>query len=145
MSKKNPRSIMMKKRFLAAVLGASALFIACGDDSSSSTNTDSQDTQTETGKPSGSDCFTLPEPNGAYQGCWYTSDETAVYEFEVTAVGLITRTWMVEDGKVIKSTLYDDGNPPLVDEELSMSSLEDALTEEKDGTCKKIKTAMCKD
>ena len=137
----------MKKLFLVAVLGASALFIACGDDSSSASNTDPQDTQTEKdpGTPSGGDCFTLPEPNGAYQGCWYTSDETAVYEFEVTAVGLITRTWMVEDGKVIKSTLYDDGNPPLVDEELSMSSLEDALTEEKDGPCKKIKTAMCKD
>ena len=58
----------------------------------------------------------MPEPNGAYQGCWYTSDATAVTEFEVTAVGLITRTWTVEGGKVMKSTLYDDGNPPMVDE-----------------------------
>ena len=65
-------------------------------------------------------------------------------EVEVTAVGLITRTWTVEDGKVIKTTDYNDGNPPMVDEESSMSSLDDALNEEKDGTCKKIKTAMCK-
>jgi FKBP-type peptidyl-prolyl cis-trans isomerase 2 len=58
---------------------------------------------------------------------------------------LITRTWTVEDGKVVKTTQDDDGNPPLVDEESSMSSLDDALTEEKDGTCKKIKTAMCEE
>ena len=86
----------------------------------------------------------MPEPNGAYQGCWYTSDATAVTEFEVTAVGLITRTWTVEGGKVMKSTLYDVGNPPMVDEESSMSSLDDALEEEKSGTCRKIKIAMCK-
>ena len=135
----------MKKLFLAAVLGASALFVACGDDSSTNTNTDPQDTQTETDKPSGGDCFSLPEPNGeSHQGCWYTSDETSVTEFEVTAVGLITRTWTLEDGKVVKTTDYNDGVEPLVDEESSMSSLEDALTEEKDGICKKIKTAMCK-
>jgi hypothetical protein len=42
-----------------------------------------------------------------------------------------------------KSTLYDDGNPSMVDEESSMSSLDDALEEEKSGTCRKIKTAMC--
>ena len=135
----------MKKLFLAAVLGASALFVACGDDSSTNTNTDPQDTQTETDKPSGGDCFSLPEPNGeSHQGCWYTSDESSVTEFEVTAVGLITRTWTLEDGKVVKTTDYNDGVEPLVDEESSMSSLEDALTEEKDGICKKIKTAMCK-
>ena len=135
----------MKKLFLAAVLGASALFVACGDDSSTNTNTDPQDTQTETEKPSGGDCFSLPEPNGeSHQGCWYTSDESSVTEFEVTAVGLITRTWALEDGKVVKTTDYNDGVEPLVDEESSMSSLEDALTEEKDGICKKIKTAMCK-
>ena len=135
----------MKKLFLAAVLGASALFTACGDDSSTSPNTNPQDTPTEkdSGTPSDGGCFTVPEPNGAYQGCWYTSDATAVTEFEVTAVGVITRTWTVEGGKVIKTTQYDDGNPPLVDEESSMSSLDDALAEEKDGTCKKIKTAMC--
>ena len=135
----------MKKLFLAAVLGASALFTACGDDSSTSPNTDPQDAQTETGSPSGGDCFTLPEPNQtSYQGCWYTSDAMSVTEFEVTAVGVITRTWTVEGEKVIKTTQYDDGNPPLVDEESSMTSLDDALAEEKDGTCKKIKTEMCK-
>ena len=136
----------MKKLFLAAILGASALFIACGDDSSSSPAADPQETPTEkdAGTPSGGDCFTLPEPNGeSYQGCWYTSDATSVTEFEVTAVGLITRTWTVEGGKVMKTTDYNDGVDPMVDEESSMSSLEDALTEEKDGTCKKIKTAMC--
>lgn len=91
------------------------------------------------------DCFSLPEPNGeSHQGCWYTSDETSVTEFEVTAVGLITRTWTVEGGKVMRTTDYDDGNAPSVEEESSMSSLDDALAEEKDGICKKIKTAMCK-
>lgn len=205
----------MKKMFLAAVIGASALFTACGDDSSSASNSptctinkgskvtitmtkdgqteeivyaldgdnlvmtmdgesettpaggmtlddigdmademcydfmtsakDSEDdTPAKDDTPSSGDCFTLPEPNGeSHQGCWYTSDANSVTEFEVTAVGLITRTWTVEDGKVVKTTQYDDGNPPLVDEESSMSSLDDALTEEKDGTCKKIKTAMC--
>ncbi len=142
MSKKDPRSIIVKKLFLAAVLGASALFVACGDDSSTNTNTDPQ---TETDKPSGGDCFSLPEPNGeSHQGCWYTSDETSVTEFEVTAVGLITRTWTIEGGKVMRTTDYDDGNAPSVEEESSMSSLDDALAEEKDGICKKIKTAMCK-
>lgn len=138
----------MKKMFLAAVIGASALFIACGDDSSSSPAADPQDTQTEkdAGTPSSGDCFTLPEPNQtSYQGCWYTSDATSVTEFEVTAVGVITRTWTVDGGKVIKTTDYNDGNPPMVDEESSMSSLDDALNEEKDGTCKKIKTAMCEE
>ena len=137
----------MKKLFLAAVLSASAFFIACGDDSSSSPNTDPQDTKTEkdAGTPSSGDCFSVPEPNGAYQGCWYTSDATSVTEFEVTAVGVITRTWTVDGGKVIKTTDYNDGVEPMVDEESSMSSLDDALNEEKDGTCKKIKTAMCEE
>lgn len=143
----------MKKIFLAAVIGATFLFTACGDDSSSSPNTDTQDVEKKDGDtpakddtPADGDCFTLPEPNQtSYQGCWYTSDETSVTEFEVTAVGVITRTWTVDDGKVIKTTDYNDGNPPLVDEESSMSSLDDALTEEKDGTCKKIKTAMCEE
>ena len=133
--------------FLAAVIGASALFTACGDDSSSSPAADPQDTQTEkdAGTPSSGDCFTLPEPNGeSHQGCWYTSDANSVTEFEVTAVGLITRTWTVEGGKVMRTTDYDDGNAPSVEEESSMSSLDDALAEEKDGICKKIKTAMCK-
>ena len=206
----------MKKMFLAAVIGASALFTACGDDSSSASNsptctinkgsqvtiTMTKDGQTEeivyaldgdnlvitmggesettpaggmtlddigdmademcydfmTGAkdsedvtpakddtPSSGDCFTLPEPNGeSHQGCWYTSDANSVTEFEVTAVGVITRTWTVDGGKVIKTTDYNDGNPPMVDEESSMSSLDDALAEEKDGICKKIKTAMCK-
>ena len=136
----------MKKLFLAAVLGASAFFAACSDDSSSSNKgTDPQDTQTEKdgGNPSGGDCFTVPEPNGeSHQGCWYTSDDTSVTEFEVTAVGTTTKTWTIKDGKVMVSTDYGDGNPPTVEEESSMSSLDDALTEEKDGICKKI--SLCK-
>lgn len=205
----------MKKMFLAAVIGASALFTACGDDSSSASNsptcsvnkgskvtiTMSQDGKTgqieyaldgdnliittdgevETtsadgmtlddigtmaegiceefmkdaisGKdagpskddtPSNGDCFTLPEPNGeSHQGCWYTSDANSVTEFEVTAVGLITRTWTVEDGKVMMSTDYNDGIDPFVEEEPGITSLDDALQEEKEGVCKKIKTELC--
>ena len=133
----------MKKLFLAAVLGASALFVACGDDSSTNTNTDPQ---TETDKPSGGDCFSLPEPNGeSHQGCWYTSDATSATQFEVTAVGVITRTWAVDGGKVTKTTDYDDGNAPSVEEEPGMSSLEEAIEEAKDFNCKKIKTAMCEE
>ena len=207
----------MKKMFLAAVIGASALFTACGDDSSSASNsptcsvnkgskvtiTMSQDGKTgqieyaldgdnliittdgevETtsadgmtlddigtmaegiceefmkdaisGKdagpskddtPSGGDCFTLPEPNGeSHQGCWYTSDATSATQFEVTAVGVITRTWAVDGGKVTKTTDYDDGNAPSVEEEPGMSSLEEAIEEAKGFNCKKIKTAMCEE
>ncbi|WP_295097639.1 hypothetical protein [uncultured Fibrobacter sp.] len=132
----------MKKLFLAAVLGASALFVACGDDSSTNTNTDPQ---TETDKPSGGDCFSLPEPNGeSHQGCWYTSDATTATRFEVTAVGVITKTWTVEGGKVTKTTNYDDGNEPSIEDEPDLSSLEDAIEEARDYNCKKIKTAMCK-
>lgn len=205
----------MKKMFLAAVIGASALFTACGDDSSSASNsptctinkgsqvtiTMTKDGQTEeivyaldgdnlvitmggesettpaggmtlddigdmademcydfmTGAmdskdagpskddtPSSGDCFTLPEPNGeSHQGCWYTSDANSVTEFEVTAVGLITRTWTVEDGKVMMSTDYNDGIDPFVEEEPGITSLDDALQEEKKGVCKKIKTELC--
>ena len=205
----------MKKMFLAAVIGASALFTACGDDSSSAFNsptctinkgsqvtiTMTKDGQTEeivyaldgdnlvitmggesettpaggmtlddigdmademcydfmTGAmdskdagpskddtPSSGDCFTLPEPNGeSHQGCWYTSDANSVTEFEVTAVGLITRTWTVEDGKVMMSTDYNDGIDPFVEEEPGITSLDDALQEEKEGVCKKIKTELC--
>ena len=205
----------MKKMFLAAVIGASALFTACGDDSSSASNsptcsvnkgskvtiTMSQDGKTgqieyaldgdnliittdgevETtsadgmtlddigtmaegiceefmkdaisGKdagpakddtPADGDCFTPPEPNGeSHQGCWYTSDANSVTEFEVTAVGLITRTWTVEDGKVMMSTDYNDGIDPFVEEEPGITSLDDALQEEKEGVCKKIKTELC--
>ena len=207
----------MKKMFLAAVIGASALFTACGDDSSSASNSptctinkgsqvtitmtkdgqteeivyaldgdnlvitmggesettpaggmtlddigdmademcydfmtsakDSEDdTPAKDDTPSSGDCFTLPEPNGeSHQGCWYTSDANSVTEFEVTAVGLITRTWTVEDGKVMVSTDYDDGNPPTIEEEPGMSSLEEAIEEAKDFNCKKIKTAMCEE
>ena len=139
----------MKKLFLAAALGASVFFTACGDDSSSSNKgTDPQDTQTEKDEsnPSGGDCFTVPEPNGeSPQGCWYTSDDTSVTEFEVTAVGVITRIWTVKDGKVIETIDYNDGNAPTVDDETGLSSLDEALADEKDGICKKIKTEICKE
>lgn len=205
----------MKKMFLAAVIGASALFTACGDDSSSASNsptcsvnkgsqvtiTMTKDGQTEEivyaldgdnlvmtmdgesettpaggmtlddigdmademcydfmtsakdskdagpakdDTPADGDCFTPPEPNGeSHQGCWYTSDANSVTEFEVTAVGLITRTWTVEDGKVMMSTDYNDGIDPFVEEEPGITSLDDALQEEKEGVCKKIKTELC--
>jgi len=128
----------MKKIFLAAVIGASFLFTACGDDSSSSPNTDTQDVEKKDGdNPSKDNGTVVPEPNGKYQGCWYTSDATSVTEYEVTAVGKITRIWTIEDGKVMKSTDYNDGTEPMIDEEYSMSSLNDAIEMEK-GVCKKM-------
>jgi major membrane immunogen (membrane-anchored lipoprotein) len=131
----------MKKIFLAAVIGASFLFTACGDDSSSSPNTEPGDTQDVEKKdgdnPSKDNGTVVPEPNGKYQGCWYTSDATSVTEYEVTAVGKITRIWTIEDGKVMKSTDYNDGTEPMIDEEYSMSSLNDAIEMEK-GVCKKM-------
>ena len=63
--------------------------------------------------------------------------ETSVTEYEVTAVGVITRIWTIEDGKVMKSTEYDDGNPPMVEEDSSMSSLEEVIADEKI-ICKKM-------
>ena len=139
----------MKKLFLAAAVGASVFFMACGDDSSSSNNgTDPQESQTEKegGNSSDGDCFTVPEPNGeSPQGCWYTSDNSSVTEFEVTAVGVITRIWTVKDGKVIETIDYHDGNAPMVDDETGLSSLDEALTDEKEGICKKIKTEICKE
>ena len=130
----------MKKIFLAAIIGASVLFIACGDDSSSSPNTDSGDVQDVKGQdvdtPSKDNGNVVPEPNGKYQGCWYTSDNESVTEYEVTAVGTITRIWTIEDGTVIKSTIYDD-DEPMIDEEFGMSSLDDALEMERD-ICKKL-------
>lgn len=74
---------------------------------------------------------------GTYQGCWFTSDATSVTEYEVTAVGKITRIWTIEGGKVMKSTDYNDGVEPMIEEELNMSSLADAIEEEK-GVCKKM-------
>ncbi|MBR4915631.1 MAG: hypothetical protein IKZ45_00910 [Fibrobacter sp.] len=129
----------MKKIFLAAVIGASFLFTACGDDSSSSPNTDTQDVEKKDGDtPSKDNGTVIPEPNGtSHQGCWYTSDATSVTEYEVTAVGVITRIWTIEDGKVMKSTDYNDGTEPMIDEEYSMSSLNDAIEMEK-GVCKKM-------
>lgn len=130
----------MKKLFLAAILSASALFVACGDDSSTSPNTDgdTQDVEQKgTDNPAKDGGTVIPEPNGKYQGCWYTSDATSVTEYEVTAVGKITRIWTIEGGKVMKSTDYNDGTEPMVEEELSMSSLADAIEEEK-GVCKKM-------
>ena len=132
----------MKKLFFAAVLGASVLFTACGDDSSSSPNTDSKDSQ-DVEKKDGNDPAkdggtVIPEPNGtSHQGCWYTSDATSVTEYEVTAVGVITRIWTIEDDKVMKSTDYNDGNPPMVEEDSSMSSLEEVIADEKI-ICKKM-------
>ena len=129
----------MKKIFLAAVIGASFLFTACGDDSSSSPNTDTQDVEKKDGDtPSKDNGTVIPEPNGtSHQGCWYTSDATSVTEYEVTAVGVITRIWTIEDGKVMKSTDYNDGTEPMVDEEYSMSSLEEVIADEKI-ICKKM-------
>lgn len=130
----------MKKIFLAAIIGASALFIACGDDSSSSPNTDSGDVQNVEGQDVDNSAKNngkvVPEPNGTYQGCWYTSDATSVTEYEVTAVGTIIRIWTIEDGMVMKSTIYDDEDP-MIDEERGVSSLDEVLADEKI-ICKKL-------
>lgn len=40
------------------------------------------------------------------------------------------------------STDYGDGNPPEIEEDSSMSSLDDVLAQE---SCKKIKTEICKE
>ncbi len=58
-------------------------------------------------------------------------------EYEVTAVGVITRIWTIENNKVMKSTEYDDGNPPMIEEDSSMSSLEEVIADEKI-LCKKM-------
>ena len=126
----------MKIMLLVAVFGISTLFTACSDDSSSSPNTDPQNTQTENSSSSGGsssgECFTLPEPNGTYQSCYYTYDDTSVTEYEITAVGVITRTWTVKNGIVYKTTDNNDGNEPSVDEERSMESLDEVRAMEKE-------------